>query len=213
MRFNPTLFDRHLANIGQRVLWRQSFACACMNAASGQPDPKHALCSGKGRIWSDPIPTVTGVASQGTQAKWAAMGMWASGDMVLSIPQASPLWEAGLFDRITALDSTDVFSQPLVRGAPSERLLFQPESITRVFWLDPATRLPVAGAIPSVGADGLPVWAGGIGAPAPGVTYSMTGTRHSEYYLFDNFPSDRNQHSGMRLPKRVVARQWDLFSR
>ena len=213
MRFNPSLFDRHLANIGQRVLWRQSFSCACVNPSSGQADPKHALCGGKGRIWNDPIATVAGVPSQATQAKWAAMGMYASGDLVLAIPQASPMWEAGHFDRITALDSTDAFSQPLVRGALSERLLFMPASITRVFWLDPVTRLPVAGVIPTVGADGIPVWAGGLGAPVPGVTYSITGTKHTEYFLFDNFPSDRNQHSGMRLPKRVVARQWDLFSR
>lgn len=213
MRFNPTRFDRHLANIGQRVLWRRSFACACVNPASGQPDPKHALCAGKGRIWNDPVPTVTGVATQSTQAKWAAMGMYAVGDMVLSIPQASPLWNAGRYDRITALDSTDVFSQPLVRGAPTEKLLFKPVSIDRVFWLHPTTRLIIEGGIPTVGSSGIPEWAVGQLAPAPGVSYSITGTKNSEYFLFDNFPSDRNQHSGMRLPKRVVARQFDLFNR
>jgi len=26
-------------------------------------------------------------------------------------------------------------------------------------------------------------------------------------------PSDRNQHGGMRLPRRVVARRFDLFGR
>lgn len=213
MRFNPTRFDRHIQNIGQRVLWRQSFACACVSPSSGQPDPKHALCSGKGRIWSAPVSTVTGVPSQSTQAKWAGMGMYASGDMVLSIPQSSPMWDAGQYDRITALDSTDHFSQPLVRGAPSERLLFQPVRITRVFWLDTTTRLPVAGGLPVVGADGIPVWVDGVGEPAMGTTYSITGERNNEYFLFDNYPSDRNQHSGMRLPKRVIARQWDLFSR
>lgn len=211
MKFNAKAFDRHLNNIGQKVLWRRSYSCACVNPTSGAPDPKHALCSGKGRIWEDPVETVTGIARQETVAEWAQSGLWESGDMVLSIPQSSPLWDAGMFDRVTMLNSNDVFSQPFQRGAASEKLLFQPDSITRVFWLHPTTRLIVEGGIPTVGANGVPVWADG--EPPPGVTYSMTGTRLSEYFLFDKFPSDRNQHSGMRLPKRVIARKWDLFGR
>lgn len=212
MKFNPAAFDRFLANIGQRVLWRRSYACACVNPASGQPDPKHALCGGKGRIWDSPIPTVTGVASQKVQLQWAQMGMFEVGDMVLSIPQSSPLWECGSFDRITALDSTDVFSQPLVRGAPAERLLFQPASVDRCFWLHPTLRTPVDGAPPAVDAEGRLSWPAG-GEPPAGTTYSLTGTKHTEYFIWGEFSSDRNQHSGMRLPRRVVARKFDLFNR
>lgn len=212
MRFNPAAFDRFLADIGQRVAWRRSYACACVNPSSGAPDPKHALCGGKGRLWDAPVATVTGVASQKVQLAWAQMGMYEVGDMVLSIPQASPLWEAGPFDRITALDSTDVFSQPLVRGAPSERLLFQPVVIDRCFWLHPTRRLPVDGGAPVVDTDGRLSWPNG-GEPPPGATYSLTGTKHSEYFLWGEYPSDRNQHQGMRLPRRVVARRFDLFNR
>lgn len=213
MRFNPSRFDRLLTNIGQRVLWRHSYSCACLNPASGQPDPKHALCGGKGRIWDAPVATVSGIANQSTQSKWAGMGKWATGDLVLSVPQASPLWGAGMYDRITMLDATDGFSLPLVRGAPSERLLFQPASISRVFWLDPMTRLPVDGGAPVVAADGTLSWPPGVAAPPAGATYSLSGAKLNEYFIFDNFPNDRNEHSGMRLPRRVVARQWDLFSR
>src|SRR5574344_1187428 len=100
MRFNPAAFDRHLNNIGQKVQWRRSYACACVNPASGAPDPKHALCAGKGRIWDKPVDTVAGIARQETLAEWMKAGLWESGDMVLSIPQASPLWDAGQFDRV-----------------------------------------------------------------------------------------------------------------
>lgn len=212
MEFNPDAFDSFLTGIGQDVLWRRSYACACVNPSSGQPDPKHALCAGKGRIWNEPIETVTGVASQKVQIQWAQMGMWEAGDMVLSIPQASPLWEAGPFDRITSLNSTDVFSQPLVRGAPAERLLFQPSSVERCFWLHPTTRQIVEGGLPVVGADGRLTWPDG-GEPPPGTTYSLTGTKHSEYFIWGEMTSDRNQHRGMRLPRRVVARRFDLFGR
>lgn len=213
MRFNPAAFDRHLKNIGQKVQWRRSYACACVNPASGAPDPKHALCSGKGRIWDDPVDTVAGIARQETLAEWMKAGLWESGDMVLSIPQASPLWDAGQFDRVTMLNATDTFSQPMVRGAPTEKFLFKPLKIDRVFWLHPQTREAVEGGIPVVGANGVPSWAGGVGEPPPGASYSITGTRYDEYFIFQGLPSDRNQHQGMRLPKRVIARKWDLFGR
>ena len=83
----------------------------------------------------------------------------------------------------------------------------------RVFWLDPVTRLPVDGGAPVVAVDGTLSWPTGVAAPPAGATYSLSGSKYNDYFIFDNFPSDRNEHSGMRLPKRVVARQWDLFSR
>lgn len=211
MRFNSAAFDTHLANIGQSLLWRRSYGCACVNPSSGAPDPRHALCAGKGRIWDAPIPVVAGVASQTTTSEWAQSGQWESGDMVLSIPQASPLWDAGQFDRVTMMNSDDVFSQPFTRGAPTEKLLFTANTITRVFWLHPTTRLIVEGGIPTIGTDGVPVWTSG--APPLGTIYSMTGTSRSEYFIWGRYPSDRNEHSGVRLPKRVIMRVWDLFGR
>lgn len=212
MRFNSSAFDRFLTDIGQKVEWRRSFSCACVNLASGQADPRHALCSGKGRIWEPPVPTVTGVASQKVQMQWAQMGQWEQGDMVLSIPQSSPLWNAGQYDRVTSMNSTDVFSQPMVRGAPTERLIFAVEAITRCFWLHPQTRVIVEGGLPVVSPTGTLSWPNG-GEPPPGMTYSLTGTKHSEYFIWGEMTSDRNQHSGMALPRRVVARKWDLFGR
>lgn len=212
MRLKPANFNRHIANIGQEVLWRRSWACACVSQDTGAPDPKHAACKGKGRLWDAPVKTVCGVPSQSTYAKLIAAGLWDSGDMALTIPRNSPMWEsAGRFDRVTMLNATDVFSQPLKRGSPSERLLFKPATITRVFWLHPATREPVEGSIPTVDDDGIITW--GDGAPAAGVSYSITGTRYAEYFIFDNYPSSRNEHSGMQLPKKVQLRRFDLFGR
>ena len=213
MRFNAAAFDRFLDGIGQRFDWRRSYACACVNPASGNPDPKHALCAGKGRIWNEPVRTVIGVAGQKVQIEWAQMGMWEAGDMVLSIPQSSQLWDSGgNYDRLVNMDATDVFSQPLQRGAPTERLLFKPLTITRCLWLHPTTRALVEGGIPVVDASGQLSWPNG-GEPPPGASYSLTGTKYLEYYIWGQMPSNRNQHSGMRLPKRVVARKFDLFGR
>lgn len=212
MRLNPAAFDRHLQHMGQRLLWRRSYACACVNPDSGAPDPKHPLCSGKGRLWDAAIETVAGVPSQSTAAKWGVPGMWEDGDLALSIPQSSPMWNAGLFDRVLMLNSQDVFSQPMKRGSPTERLLFSVASLQRVFWLDPTTRLAVEGSLPVVDVNGNLSWPNG-GAPPAGMVYSLTGQKYDEYFLFQNFPNDRNEHSGAKLPKKAQLRKWDLFGR
>ncbi|MNP11945.1 hypothetical protein D3C76_1041580 [compost metagenome] len=211
MRFNPTAFNRHLANMGQEVKWHPAYGCACTNPNSGAPDPKCKICLGKGRLWEAARATVVGLCNQKTQAEWAKSGMWESGDLVVSIPADSPLWNAGQFDRVTALNARDRFSQPMQRGAPTERLLFVPESIERVFWRHPQTGLLVEGGIPTVAADGRLAWA--AGEPPPGTTYSLTGWKFSEYFVFGDYPANRNMHSGMKLPKRVVLRRWDLMGR
>lgn len=214
MRFSSTRFDRHIANMGQMAQWRRAWACSCVNASSGAPDPKCRLCSGKGWFWDAPIDTVLGVPSQETYIKQGVYGAWEDGDMMITIPQSSDVWAlCGRFDRVLMLNSTDVFSQPLTRGSPTEKLNFNVSTIHRVFWRNPTSHAPVEGGIPTIGTDGRPTWEGGIGEPPPGTSYSITGEKFSEYYILDQLPSDRNEHSGTRLPKRVKLRKWDLFGR
>lgn len=215
MRLNPKAFDSFLAgNIGQDLLWRRRWGCACVNPTSGAPDPKHQLCGGKGHIWDDPVATKAGVAHQETQAELQAAGLWEAGDMVLSIPQASGAMydNCSRFDRVTMLNSDDIFSQPLTRGAPTERLIFAVHSIERCFWLHSTTRQIVEGGVPVVDANGGLSWPNG-GEPPPGTAYSLTGKKYSEYFVFQGWPSDRGEHFGRRLPKKVILRKFDLLNR
>lgn len=212
MRLNPNAFNRFLGGIGQQLEWRRSFACACVNPASGSPDPKHALCGGKGRFWEAPVATVAGVASQSTDAELANQGLWESGDMIASVQESSPMYDAGQYDRVKMINSTDVFSQPLQRGAPTERLIFTPEKITRVFWLHKVTGEPIDVPAPVVSEAGILSWPNGDGPPLNSY-YSITGTKFSEYFILRRLPSDRNEHSGARLPKKMQLRKWDLFGR
>lgn len=214
MRFNAGKFDRFLGNIGQQVLWRRSWRCSCVSQTTGSPDPKCQLCSKKGIIWDGPVQTVCGVAGQKAQTEWAKFGQWENGDLVVTIPQDSPLWDAGQFDRVTMLNATDRFSLPLTRGAPNESLLrFSVVKIDRVFWKHPSTGDLVEGSIPTL-ANGVPTWdAEDDNQPMAGVTYSITGWGYFEYFIFRDLPSSRNMHSGMRLPKKVVLRRLDLLNR
>lgn len=214
MRFNPARFNRHINNIGQDLIWRRSYACACVNPTSGAPDPKHALCAGKGRIWVTPVETRCGISSQEVTPELIAAGLFDSGDMTMTIPADSPMWrDAGRFDRVTLLNSTEVFSQPMTRGGPTEKLVFAVKEVDRCFWLHQTTRQIVEGKAPVIDADGRPSWPGGVGEPPPATSYSLTGQKFDEYFIFDKMPSDRNMHAGMALPKRVILRRFDLFGR
>lgn len=212
MRFNRELFNRHVANIGQDVRWRAAFACSCVNPDSGAPDPKCKLCGKKGRVWAAPVDTICAPQKQEVQAEWANSGLWEAGDLVVTIPENSPMWDSGQFDRVTMKNSADRFSLPLTRGAPNDNLaLFAVKSIDRVFWRHPQTQALIEGGIPTVSETGQLTWS--AGEPPIGTKYSITGWKFSDYFVFGDFPSNRNMHSGIRLPKRVVLRRWDLMPR
>lgn len=212
MRLNPNAFNRHVVNMGQKLLWRPAFACSCVNPVSGAPDPKCKLCNKTGRIWEAPQETVAAPASQKTQAEWAKFGTWESGDLVVTIPENSVMWNSGQFDRVTMLNATDRFSKPMTRGAPNDSLaLISVKSIERVFWKNPVTQVLVEGGIPTVDKAGKLTWT--EREPPVGVTYSITGWKFSDYFYFGDFPQSRNMHQGVRLPKRVVLRRWDLLGR
>ena len=213
MKLNGAAFDRFLTNIGQDVLWYGSYACPCTSQSSGAPSPSCPLCVGKGRVWELPVATVVGVASQKTQEKWSRMGLYEVGDMVLSIPGASVMWDrAGQYDRVTTMNGVDGFSEILFHGSPTERLRTPVRNIYRVFWKHPTTGLVVEGGIPVVDTKGLLTWPNG-GEPPAGLGYSITGDRYSEYFMLDAYPADRNQHRGtVRLPKYVVLRKFSLYN-
>lgn len=210
MRFNAGAFNAFLGNIGQEYEWRKSFACPCVNLHSGAARPNCPQCGGRGRLWAAGVHGVAGVASSRIQREWAQFGVYENGDTVVSIPENTPMYDIGPFDRVRMLNSTEQFSLPLVRGQ-NDRLLGPIESIERVFWLHPQTRAIVEGGIPTVAADGTLTWT--ADEPPAGMQYSISGRRLQEFFCWGDFPSNRNQHQGMRLPRRVVLRKFDLFGR
>lgn len=214
MKFSRQAFNAHIDNIGQDVLWMRSWACPCMDRNTGSPQPACPLCVGRGRLWDAPVEMVMGIASQSTQIKWAKMGMWEHGDMVVVLPENCEAWDyGGQFDRFITKQGLDGFSEVLTRGAPSERLRMPVNSIMRCFWIEPGDPVRIQeGGLPVIDAKGRPSWPNG-GEPPPGMQYSLTGDRFSEYFMLDSYPSDRNEHRGMRLPKKIVLRKWDLYGR
>lgn len=210
---NPAAFDAFLGgNIGQNFTWSKGYRCPCFNQQSGAASPTCAVCAGAGVIWDKPLPAPAGVANQKVQREWANFGQWANGDVVVTIPQMSALYNAGEFDRVTMLNATENFSINLTRGTALERIHKQVTKFLRVFWLDANQNIVEGQAVPTIGPKGVLTWPN-TGAPPAGAKYSINGTALVEYFVWGNFPQNRNEHFGERLPKRVVLRKFDLFGR
>lgn len=209
MKLSPAAFNQFLAHIGQRFLWRRAYDCPCINPHSGAARHDCPHCAGKGQVWDEPIEGVAGAAGYRVQREWAQFGVWESGDLVVTIPSNSPLYAMGQFDRVTMLNGTEPFSLTFTRGH-NDVLQFPVERIDRVFWYDDDDSL-VDGGIPTVAADGTLHW--DSDEPPAGKRYSISGTKRTEFYCWGEFPSNRNMHSGEPLPRRVVLRRFDLFSR
>jgi hypothetical protein len=209
MQLNPDDFNRFLTGIGQLFSWRKSFVCPCVSPATNSPAPSCPHCHGKGFLWAAAVTGVAGVPSQKVQREFAKFGQWESGDMMLTIGSDSPLYDMGERDRVVMLNGDDPFSINLRKGF-NDKLPWQIKQINRVFWINGVNL--IEGSIPTQQTDGTLVF-GATGAPPAGTYYSVSGTKYSEYFVFQDFPSDRPEHMGMKLPKKAQLRRFDLFGR
>lgn len=208
MRLDPAHFNRFLAGIGQDLAWRPSSACPCVQAYSGAADPNCPYCDGKGRRWGAAIATQAGIVSHDIARKYAPQTVLDAGDVMLVIPSDQAIYQIGEFDRVLMTDRSEPFSLNLIAGV-NAKLRFTPTTIDQVAWLDAEGEI-VEGNPPDYNDAGMLVWAGEDGPPA-GVTFSVTGRRHPEYFCYLTLALDRPHHSGEPLPRRVLLRRFDLF--
>lgn len=212
MIFSSDEFNAHIADMGQRFLWRRAYACPCVNPTSGQAKPSCPLCMGKGRQWDAGIFGHAGFAGQKVQRRFAELGVWQNGDVALTIGSDSPLYGMGPFDRVVAVDTQVTFSTPLIRGK-NDKLRFPVICVERVFHLDAAGVTVIENALPTVGEDGSLTWGVNDAQPAAGQTYSISGKKQVEYFCFTDLPNSRNNFSGTPLPRRVLVRDFDVYGR
>ena len=99
----------------------------------------------------------------------------------------------------------------LVHGL-ADRTLHTVATVDRVFWLNADGTEVVEGGIPVAADDGTLTWPNG-GEPSPGATYSMSGTNQAEYFCYMDLPRNRNAFHGLKLPRTVLLRNFDLYGR
>lgn len=209
MQLDPASFNAFLNEIGQDLSWRKSFVCPCVTPSNNAPSLNCPHCAGKGFMWNAAIKGVAGVPSQSVQREFAKLGQWETGDMLLSVPSDSPLYDMGERDRVQMLNGDDPFSINLRHGF-NDKLPWPMKQIQRVFWIVGAAI--VEGSIPTQQTDGTLLF-GVTGAPPSGATYSVSGKKYSEFFVFRDFATDRGHFHGKKLPLKVQLRRFDLFGR
>jgi len=198
--------------MGQKFKWTRAYACPCIKTSSGAANQDCKVCFGRGRYWpGTPVDAIAGVATQKVQQAWTQSTLYEAGDTILSIPENSALYNAGQFDRILAMNTETQFSINLLAGT-NDRLRTSIISIDRVFWLNTALTATIDGNLPAMDAAGNLTWPKG-GGPPPKTVYSVSGKERDEFFVFMDDPNNRMEHMGARLPKRLVARRFDLFGR
>lgn len=191
----------------QDVIWRRADKCPCASRESGHAKVNCPVCGGIGWMWAEGKRAWTGLQGMKPSTSVAMFGAWDGGDSLLTIPSDSPLYAAGRYDRIQVGDAAEPFSTVIVPGLV-ERLMGVIVSIDRVFWLD-GDKI-VEGPTPEVDRFGKLSWSGA--RPPEGVSFTVTGRKKAEMYLFKDLPGNRNSGAS-GLPRKVTARSFDLLGR
>ncbi len=206
---NQFEFNALLNEVGQEFWWRKAVACPCVDPYSGQPKQDCIYCSGKAHIWGDPACSKAGIISQSQVKKLVPFGLMDTGDIMVSIPSDSPMYDIGSFDRAQMRNRTEPFTMAIVQGVNST-LRFTPTSIDSVHWIDTVTGDFITGTIPEISGN-LLVWSGTT--PPEGQQFTLTGRRYPEYYCYQEQPLDRPHQFGEPLPRRVVLKRFDVAGR
>ena len=214
MRLSPARFNRFLSGpVGTTLAWRKRSACPCVSpsSGSGSADPLCPLCRGRRHLWAAEVEGPAGLVNQTPQKLQAQFGVYETGDALLSIPQGSPLYAAGYYDRFRALEATTAFSQVIVPGG-ADTLFGAIVEITRAFWRAPDGQSLIEGTLPVVDGRGALSWSDPADAPPEGVSFTVEGRRFVEYFAFTSQPAERNV-GVTGLPRKLGVRRLDLLSR
>lgn len=208
---SPADFDAHLHFMGQDVFWRQAYACPCRDSISGAAALSCSQCNGKGWTWGGATRGVCAFSGVKAQTAWEKFGAYEQGDLVISLPSDSSIYAIGEHDRVTLYNTTEAFSRVFTRHHDDDPLPFQPATISRCFWLE--NGLVVEGGIPRIDTSTLTLtWS--ANAPPNQRQYSLTGRKYPEFFVANNAgQQDRAHLHGQTLPRRIVLRRYDLFSR
>ena len=207
-------FNAQLAVQGQNMTWARASNCPCRSIdVTGSPKPDCNNCDGAGVFWAAPVPCIAGLSGQQVQRQWTAGGQYKSGDVVVSIPSNTPLYDAGEFDRVMMVNSSESVDYIEVFG--EERARAPWISVDTVFYVDELAQEVTQCTLPTVNADGSLTWSTDPAAvlPAQGQQYTIQGRAQLEFFVFQGLVQDRAHYGGLALPRKVALRRFALFGR
>lgn len=207
MKLNPNAFNSFIQSIGTDVQWYRSYDCPCINVNTRAPKPNCTLCFGKGVVWNDPIDSKIGFSKSNLMHNYGNFAEYLPGDIVVTIGSDSPAYAIKRLDKILLINSIENFSTVLLNNG-TDRLNFKYLSIDGVKWI--VNNELSDGVIPTVNENGSITW--GLDQPPVNAGFTIYGTRQVEYFMYIELSRNRPFHNKL-LPKRVVLRRFDAFSR
>lgn len=211
--FSPSKFDALLSNqrpgLGQNTSWARATLCPCRSRSSGAAEQNCPVCKGRGHFFGSDQPAWTALSSMKIQRQWEQFGQFELGDLVATIPSASPMWTCSEYDRVTFTDSSEPFNYVAIGGV--DLLPWAAYEIDTVVWRDQVTKALVFGGLPTQAADNTLSWT--AGSPPNGVQFTISGRRRPQFWVFSDLIQDRAHSAGLALPRRVVLRKYELAGR
>ncbi len=226
-------FEQMIARRGRDVKWEQAVICSCWNMNTQQPSYECNACNGSGYTYDDPLIQRALVMSIANNKEFEEMsGIFEVGDAVMTVPyriprmlpngtidvtesrwEINPMFDVGMYDKVTLLDDEYKTSELLIRGEsifgrPPDTLLN--DDVVEIKTV--RTSDPITGAITKYRKDrdfrivGNRIeWIPGGSAPDEGQTYSVMYTHRPVYVVLTNLPKPRKQDN-QDLPRYVALR-------
>lgn len=133
IKLHASKFETLIQRRGRTVRWQEAILCSCWNLDSGQPNYYCRACKGVGYTYAEPIESVALVMSITQHKEYVdSAGVFDVGDAVMTVPRREwaqeknrfnmgkfeyvPLYDVGMYDIITLLDTEYKASELLVRG-------------------------------------------------------------------------------------------------
>lgn len=229
-KIDASKFEILIQRRGRDVRWEEAVICSCWNMDTQQPNYACNACGGFGYIHTDPI-TARGLVMSITQNKDfdETAGLFEIGDAVMTIPKrlptalpngnfnyramiAQPMFEIGMWDKVTLLDDEYKSSELLVKGVslygrPADTLV--QDEPTRVKSIQTVDALTGTVTTYAPGTDfvlnGKVIDWQGVNKPAEGATYSVVYFHRPVYTVTAVLPKPRHQ-DGQDLPRYVALR-------
>ena len=228
-KLNVRKFEELVDRRGRVIKWEEASICSCWNLDSGQPAYECNACNGGGYVYEDPINAVALIMNIAFNKQFNDMaGIFEVGDAVASIPKhvptmdslgkyiagkstVNPMYEIGMYDKVTILDDEHKTSEILVRGeqshtkAPDTLLNSDITKIKAIRTFNMSTGESTAYEEDTdftLNGNEI-VWVGA--SPAEGTQYSVLYMHRPTFTVLTALPKPRHQ-DGQDFPRYAVLR-------
>jgi hypothetical protein len=234
VKIHAEKYEQLIDRRGRPIMWEEAVMCTCWDFRSGQPLYSCRACNGKGYIYMEPVESNALVMSVNLSKDFQDMaGVFEVGDAVMTVPkhipkklynggydmsdiEDNPMYDIGLWDRVTLLDDEYKSSEILIKGIPMDSRpadTLRNDKITGVKSIQKYNKNTGEATYYELGIDfavqGSKInWIDMANSPSEGEQYSVVYFHRPIYIVTATLPKPRHQ-DGQDLPRYVALRYLD----